>query len=66
MSEQPHPVSHDEIASRAQQLWEGEGKPDGKADEHWHRAEAEIRLRQLEEAAAVTALPVIPTVAGIS
>jgi hypothetical protein len=55
MSEQPHPDTHDEIASRAQQLWEAEGKPDGKADEHWHRAEAEIRIRQLEEAAAVTA-----------
>jgi hypothetical protein len=66
MSEQPHPVSHDEIASRAQQLWEAEGKPDGKADEHWRRAEAELRIHQLEEVAAVTALPVIPTVAGIS
>ncbi|MGI8437491.1 MAG: DUF2934 domain-containing protein [Chthoniobacterales bacterium] len=24
-------------------MWEEEGRPDGKADEHWSRAEAELR-----------------------
>jgi hypothetical protein len=66
MSDQPHSISHAEIASRAQQLWEEEGKPEGKADEHWSRAEAELRIHQLEEIAAGKAFPVIPTVAGIS
>lgn len=30
----------DEIARLAYDLWEAEGRPDGKADEHWHRASA--------------------------
>jgi hypothetical protein len=42
MSHQRHPISHEEIASRAQQLWEAEGRPEGKAGEHWSRAESEI------------------------
>jgi hypothetical protein len=66
MSDQPHPVSHDEIATRARQLWEAEGKPEGRADEHWHQAEAELRVHQLEEVAGEGAFPIIPTVAGIS
>ena len=35
--------SMEQIAERAQQLWEEEGRPEGKADEHWARAEAELR-----------------------
>ncbi len=30
------------IRERAYALWEAEGRPDGKAVEHWLRAEAEI------------------------
>jgi len=29
----------EEISATAYGLWETEGKPDGKALEHWHRAE---------------------------
>lgn len=36
-------LTHNGITERAQRIWEEEGRPDGKADEHWHRAEAELR-----------------------
>ena len=31
-----------DIALRAYQIWEAEGKPDGKDFEHWLKAEAEV------------------------
>jgi hypothetical protein len=33
---------HDRIKRRAYALWEEEGRPDGRAEEHWSRAEAEV------------------------
>src|SRR6185295_14201309 len=30
------------IRAKAQDLWEKEGRPEGKADEHWYRAAADI------------------------
>ena len=39
------------IRDRAYLLWEAEGKPDGRADEHWHRA------RELIEAETRSAYP---------
>jgi Protein of unknown function (DUF2934) len=33
---------HDRIKRRAYALWEEEGRPDGRAEEHWFRAEAEL------------------------
>jgi DUF2934 family protein len=30
------------IRERAYQIWESAGRPEGKAAEHWQRAEAEI------------------------
>jgi hypothetical protein len=30
------------IKRRAYSLWEEEGRPEGRADEHWFRAEAEL------------------------
>lgn len=35
----------DAIAARAQEIWEQEGCPDGRAEEHWLRAEAELGQR---------------------
>ena len=32
----------EEIRKRAMQLWEAEGKPEGKDAEHWARAEREL------------------------
>jgi hypothetical protein len=33
------------VRKRAYQLWEKEGRPEGRADDHWHRAH-EQRLRE--------------------
>jgi hypothetical protein len=33
---------HERIRQRAYQLWEEEGRPEGRAESHWHRAEAEV------------------------
>lgn len=35
-------VSDAEISLRAYQIWEAEGKPNGKDFEHWLRAKAEL------------------------
>lgn len=32
-----------QIASRAYEIWEHEGRPNGKALDHWLRAEAELQ-----------------------
>jgi len=39
--ERPAP-RRDEIAVRAWEIWRSEGSPDGKALEHWLRAEKEL------------------------
>jgi hypothetical protein len=33
---------HWQIAARAYALWQSEGQPDGRHEEHWHRAVREI------------------------
>jgi DUF2934 family protein len=33
----------DQIRTRAHELWEQAGKPDGREDEFWHEAEKEIK-----------------------
>jgi hypothetical protein len=38
-----HPITPDEIARRAYQIWQSEGCPDGRSTEHWLRAEAALR-----------------------
>ena len=35
----------EKIARRAQEIWEEEGRPEGRAAEHWLRAEAELGRR---------------------
>ena len=65
MSEHPSPISHDQIAARAREIWEAEGRPEGKAADHWWQAEAELRTR-IATLAAATAPPVVPAVTGIS
>ena len=37
-----NPIDRAKIAAFAKQLWEEEGRPVGKADEHWSRAELEL------------------------
>ena len=33
---------HEQIATRAYALWQAEGQPDGRHEEHWYRAAREI------------------------
>jgi hypothetical protein len=40
------PDLHDAISRRAYALWEAEGRPAGRHDEHWRRAEEEIRRQR--------------------
>jgi hypothetical protein len=65
MSEHPSPISDDQITVRARQIWEAEGQPEGKAEEHWARAQSELRA-ELAHLAAATPPAVVPTVTGIS
>ena len=36
------------IRERAHQLWEHDGRPEGRADEHWERARAELAADERE------------------
>jgi len=36
------------VRERAYQLWEAAGRPDGRSDEFWQRAEAEIAVEDQE------------------
>lgn len=38
-------VSHDSIARRAYEIWQGEGCPDGRDMEHWLRALSELKAQ---------------------
>jgi hypothetical protein len=40
---QPTTPKYEDIAERAYQIWEDEGQPHGKDEEHWQRAEEELR-----------------------
>ena len=48
----PAPTEHEQIEELAYRLYEDEGKPDGRADEHWARAEEIIRSQRLAIATA--------------
>jgi len=41
----PVPPTQEDIAQLARQYWEEEGRPEGHAERHWLRAEAELRRR---------------------
>jgi len=36
------PVEEDEIRRHAYEIWEREGRPEGRAEEHWRQAEADL------------------------
>jgi Protein of unknown function (DUF2934) len=38
--------TEEQIRSRAHELWEQAGKPDGREDEFWHQAERELKQKQ--------------------
>jgi hypothetical protein len=35
----------EKVAQRAYQIWEASGRPDGQHEEHWLRAERELRAQ---------------------
>ena len=45
------------VRERAYALWETEGRPSGRHDEHWHRANSEFSDAPAEEAAPAQAPP---------
>ena len=59
------PPTHDEIAACARRIYETEGRPEGKATEHWLQAEAQLIAERKAEAgmlpAKVTAKPLAAT-----
>ena len=42
---------HEQIAQRAYALWQVEGQPDGRHEEHWYRATREIAAAYSKNAA---------------
>ena len=52
--------THDEISARAHKIYETEGRPDGKAMQHWLQAEAQLineRKAQVNKPSAKPAPP---------
>lgn len=41
-------ISYDDICARAFEIWDKEGRPEGKDQDHWLRAEAELRKEGLK------------------
>ena len=55
----PEPT-HDDIAQCARMIWEAAGKPEGRAQEHWLLAEAQLRHWHQPTAPALNAGERIP------
>ena len=59
-------TKQDEIRDRAYALWVDAGSPDGRQDEFWHQAEAELAANgQLDRSEQDNEVQLPPTVAGI-
>jgi hypothetical protein len=60
----PSEFSDEQISEVAKRIWEEEGRPDGKAEDHWSRAKSELHEQQIEieiaARAAGIATPPIP------
>jgi len=42
-------ITYEEIANRAFEIWQKEGSIEGKEQDHWLRAEAELRKERMKE-----------------
>ena len=42
----PKPLQTERVRQRAHELWEQEGRPEGRQDEHWERAWREIQMEE--------------------
>ena len=54
----PQAPTHDEIAAAARRIYEMEGRPEGKAMQHWLQAEAQLIAERKPAAKAASAAPV--------
>ena len=62
MIDLPRPLTgEEEIENLAYRLYEDEGRPEGKAEEHWAKAEAVIRAQRLAIAKDSEEQPVLNT-----
>lgn len=52
MADQNQIPAQEDIAALAQKFWEEEGQPEGKAEEHWQRAQAQLSQNQSSDAQA--------------
>jgi hypothetical protein len=52
-----HPPTHDEIAVCARRIYEIEGRPEGKAMDHWLQAEAQLIAERKAEAGLLANKP---------
>jgi hypothetical protein len=41
-------ITHQQISQRAREIWEREGRPQGRDIEHWLQAETELRQESLK------------------
>lgn len=48
-------LSDDALRRRAYELWEADGRPEGRSDHYWHLASAEARQRFVEKTADAVA-----------
>ena len=60
----PSLTEHEEIENCAYRLYEDEGKPEGRADEHWARAEQFIHAGRLAIASSSEKSNTIQSVAS--
>lgn len=42
-------ITYQQISQRAYEIWEREGKPEGREQEHWLQAEHELRSQGLKD-----------------
>lgn len=54
-SKAPQKPTHDEIAACARHIYEAEGRPEGKAMQHWLQAEAQLIAERKAPAASARA-----------
>jgi Protein of unknown function (DUF2934) len=65
MIDLPPPLTeHEQVESLAYRLYEDEGRPDGRADEHWARAEQFIQAERLAIASSSEKSDIIQVVAS--
>lgn len=48
---------HERIKQRAYELWESQGRPDGKEQEHWEQASQELQFEEFDDADDLSQIP---------